>query len=411
MDEIIKRKAYLITRYLKGSLTESELQELEEWIRESADNRQLFESLTDPAHLRAALDRYDEKKQQMLRRIQDSITINRIYQSAWWYVWGRCVAVAVVVSLLFMVAWYLMNKNTLRYATYSMPSRYKNDVLPGSDQARLMLDDGSVIILIDSINGLLATDAIGQAQVFKENGWLSYHNSAPGDSSYFNTIRVPRKGQHRVLLPDGSRVWLNAGSSLRYPVAFGTRERRVELQGEAYFEVTSLPRNMPTGKTRPQRSVNNAPFVVDLLTATGSTQLIISGARFNVQAYPDEPHSCITLLEGDLQLHKENQRLTLQPRQQSLLEHNGQVAILNQVNPAEAIAWKEGMFRFREAKLNEIMKQVERWYDVEVVYENSVQAAFTGSFERNVPLSQLLKYLEELKRVQFTISGNKITVK
>lgn len=411
MDEIIKRKAYLITMYLKGSLTATELQELEEWTRESTDNRELFESLTNPAHLRAALDRYDEKKQQMLHRIQDSITINRIHRSAWWYVWGRCVTVAVVVSLLFMVAWYLMNKNTLRYATYSMPSRYKNDVLPGSDQAKLMLDDGSVIILIDSINGLLATDAIGQAQVFKENGWLSYHNSTPGDSSYFNTIRVPRKGQHRVLLPDGSRVWLNAGSSLRYPVAFGTRERRVELQGEAYFEVTGIPRNIPAGATRPQSPVNNTPFVVDLLTAAGSTQLIISGARFNVQAYPGDPHSCITLLEGDLKLHKVHHNMALQPRQQALLGHNGHAAIQNGVNTAEAIAWKEGMFRFREAKLDQIMKQVERWYDVEVVYESSVQAAFTGSFERNVPLSQLLKYLEELKPVQFTLSGNKITVK
>lgn len=341
MNDIVKRIAHLITGYLKGSLDPSELQELEEWIRESEDNRQLFESLTDPANLRAALDRYGEKRQLMLDRIKDSIAINKIHRSAWWYVWGRCIAVAMVVSLLFIVAWYLMNKNTLRYSAKSMADQYKNDAQFGSHLARLMLSDGSVIILIDSINGVLATDASSRAQVFKENGWLSYHNSVPGDSLYFNTLQVTRKGQHRVLLPDGSRVWLNAGSSLRYPVAFNTRERRVELQGEAYFEVTSMPKNVATENTISQPTANNAPFIVDLPTATGSTQLIISGARFNVQAYTSEPNTYITLLEGDLKLNREHQSLTLQPRQQARLEHNGQVAILNQVNPADAVAWKE----------------------------------------------------------------------
>ncbi|MBO9562602.1 MAG: FecR domain-containing protein [Niastella sp.] len=340
MNDIVKRMVHLITGYLKGSLDPSELQELEQWTRESEDNRQLFESLTDPANLRAALDRYGEKRQLMLDRIKDSIAINRIHRSAWWYVWGRCIAVAAVVSLLFIVAWYFMNKNTLRYTASRMPDSYGNDVQPGNDQSRLTLSDGSVLILIDSINGVLTTDASSKAQVFKEHGWLSYHDNMPGDSLYFNTLEVPRKGQHKVLLPDGSRVWLNAGSSLRYPVAFGTSGRRVKLQGEAYFEVTSRPQNV-VAPTTSRHTVSNAPFIVDLSTANGSMQLVTAGARFNVQAYPGKPNTYITLLEGDLKLNREHQVLALQPRQQARLEHNGQIAILNQANPTDAIAWKE----------------------------------------------------------------------
>jgi ferric-dicitrate binding protein FerR (iron transport regulator) len=332
MNDIVKRMTHLITGYLRGSLDPSEQRELEQWIRESEDNRQLFESLTDPANLRAALNRFGEKRQLMLDRIRDSIAINRIHRSAWWHIWGRCIAVAAVVSLLFIVAWYLMNKNTLRYTTSNMPDPYGDDVQFGSDQSRLTLSDGSVIILIDSINGVLATDASSKAQVIKEHGWLSYRNSAPGDSLYFNMLQVPRKGQRRVLLPDGSRAWLNTGSSLRYPIAFSTRERRVELQGEAYFEVTSMP-SQPTA--------DNTPFIVDLPGATSSTQLVMSGARFNAKAYPDEPITYITLVEGDLKLNRGHQILTLQPRQQARLEHNGQIAIFNQANPEEAIAWKE----------------------------------------------------------------------
>lgn len=409
MDNIVKRKAYLITRYLKGSLNATELQELEEWIDESDDNRQLFDSLTDPEHLRAALHRYDEKKEKILNRIQASITINQIRRYGWWYTWGRCAALAAVVAILFTGAWYLMNTNTLRYAVTSLPARYRNDVLPGSEQARLTLDDGAVIILVDTINGVLATDAGGRTQVFKENGWLSYrNNSDPGDSLYFNTIRVPRKGQYKVLLPDGSRVWLNAGSSLRYPVVFGNKQRRVELQGEAYFEVTSLPGSFG-GREDSSKTITpgNVPFMVDL---AGTTRLQASGARFNVKAYTEEAHIHTTVLEGTMRLRKGANDLLLKPRQEGLLENNGQVAVLNNVNVAAAIAWKEGLFRFKETEIGEIMKQVERWYDVEVVYEDTVRDVFTGTIERNTPLSQLLKYLEEGSQVKFTIADNKVTV-
>ena len=410
MNNIVKRKAYLITRYMKGALTATEMQELEQWIDESEDNRELFESLTDPDHLRAALQRYEEKKEKMLNRVQASIALNKIRQPGWWHGWGRCAALAAVVVILFTGAWHFMNKNTLRYAVTSLPERYHNDVLPGSEQAKLILDEGTVIILLDTVNGVLATEACGHTQVFKENGWLSYYSSDPDDTAYFNTVQVPRKGEYKVLLPDGSRVWLNAGSTLRYPVVFG-KERRVELQGEAYFEVTSVPGPIPgSGDLSRTMQAGNVPFIVDLPAASGKARLQATGARFNINAYADEAHIQATVLEGSIQLRKGANELLLKPRQQGLLEHNGQVAVLNNINTAAATAWKQGLFRFKDATIGEIMQQAERWYDIEVVYKESVHEVFTGTIERNTPLSQLLQYLEALQPVRFTITGNKITV-
>lgn len=411
MDNIVKRKADLITQYLRGTLNPMEQQELEEWIGESDENRHVFETLTDPDHLRAALNRYDEKRNKILNKIQTSIAINQIHHPQWWLQWRYWVIAIGLAVIVLAGAWLFWFKNTARSTAINLPERFRNEVLPGGEQAKLTLDDGSVIILVDTVNGVLATDAGGRAQVIKENGWLSYRNSDPGDSLYFNIIRVPRKGQYKVILPDGSRVWLNAGSSLKYPVVFGNKDRRVELRGEAYFEVTSLPASLygTTGMIL-DTIVPHIPFVVSLFTNSGKAELQVLGTRFNVKAYSDETQIHATLLEGSIKLTKGANDLTLKPGQEGLLENNGQVAVINDVNTAEVIAWKDGLFRFNEAHLDQIMKQVERWYDVEVIYEYHVNEVFTGVIERNTPLTQLLKYLEELSHVQFTIAGNKIIV-
>lgn len=409
--DIVKRKADLITRYLKGSLNSMEQQELDEWIGESDDNRHLFETLTDPEHLRNTLNRYDEKRKKILNKIQASIAINNIQHPGWWFRWRRWIIGAGVAAILLAGAWVQWNKNTFRQIANSMPERLRDDVLPGGEQAKLTLDDGSVIILVDTVNGVLATDASGRTRVFKENGWLSYYSTDPGDSLYYNIIRVPRKGQYKVILPDGSRVWLNAGSSLRYPVVFGSNERRVELKGEAYFEVTCLPTPLAGNAAPPPGSApSNQRFVVSLATAAGNAELRVVGTRFNVKAYDDEAHIYATLLEGSVKLFQGANELTLKPGQQGLLENNGQVAVHNNVNTAEVIAWKEGLFRFKDAHIDQIMKQVERWYDVEVVYEDNINDLFTGAIERNTPLSQLLRYLEQLNQVKFTLAANKISV-
>ncbi len=412
MNNIVKRKADLITRYLKGALDSTEQQELENWVEESEENRHLFESLTNPAHLRQALNRYDEKRKKILDKIQASIALNQVQRTSWWFQWRGPLAMAALIAVLIAGAWLFWYKSASSSLAAALPTRFRNEVLPGEDKAKLTLDDGSVIILIDTVNGVLASEANGRTKVYKENGWLSYHSTEAGDSLYYNTIRVPRKGQYKVLLPDGSRVWLNAGSSLRYPVVFGLNERRVELRGEAYFEVTSTPATIPaiSGPLLHRKNAVNLPFIVSLFTITGAAQVQVLGTRFNVKAYTDEPHVQTTLLEGSIKLRKGPHELLLQPGQQGRLGNNGQVTILNDVNTGDVIGWKEGLFRFKDANLREIMKQVERWYDVEVVYEMTVQDLFTGSIERNTPLSQLLQYLERRGKVQFAINGNKVIV-
>ncbi|WP_315814103.1 FecR family protein [Paraflavitalea speifideaquila] len=185
------------------------------------------------------------KEKKILDKIQASIVLNQAQHPDWWFRWRRPLVIAVLAAVIITGAWLIWHISTSRTVFTSLPARFKNEVLPGGDQAKLTLEDGSVIILMDTVNGVLATEASGRTQVYKENGWLSYFSTDPGDSIYFNTIRIPYKGQYKVILPDGSRVWLNAGSSLRYPVVFGQQERRVELRGEAYFEVTSIPATLP----------------------------------------------------------------------------------------------------------------------------------------------------------------------
>lgn len=332
-----------------------------------------------------------------------------IQRRRWWWRWQRPVTVGSIAVALIAGAW-LVARPPRSHAGNHLPARYHNEVRPGEDQAKLTLDDGSVIILIDTVNGVLATEAGGHTQVYKENTWLSYIGREPGDSLYFNTLCVPRKGRYKVILPDGSRVWLNAGSSLRYPVVFG-HQRRVELRGEAYFEVTSAPAiSFAQGQPGKKDSAGPAPFIVQLFTPAGLAELRVQGTRFNVKAYREETSIQATLLEGAITLTRGPNTLALLPGQQGRLENNGQIAVLNQANPEEAIAWKEAMFRFTEMPLGQFMKEVERWYGVEVIYKNAVRGLFTGSIERKVPLSQLLQYLETIGPVRFTIDGNKVIV-
>ncbi len=159
----------------------------------------------------------------------------------------------------------------------------------------------------------------------------------------------------------------------------------------------------------PGNAPANQPFVVSLSTAAGNAEVRVLGTRFNVKAYDDEAQIHTTLLEGSVKLIQGANELTLIPGQEGLLENNGQVAVYNDVNTAEVIAWKEGLFRFKDANIDKIMKQLERWYDIEVIYEDTINDLFTGSIERNTPVT-VIKILEQLNHVQFSITGNKIIV-
>jgi ferric-dicitrate binding protein FerR (iron transport regulator) len=264
------------------------------------------------------------------------------------------------------------------------------DIGPGDNRAVLVLADGSTVLLDDAAQGELSRQA--NAVVNKTaDGQLVYENQTGTDPAplVYNTISTPRAGQYRLTLTDGTKVWLNAATSLQFPASFSGTERRVKLSGEAYFEVA-------------KNSLQ--PFIVE----TPRQTIEVLGTYFNVNAYEEEIATKTTLLEGRVKVATGSSSAILQPGQQAA---SGTGAIqVNEADTEEAVAWKNGYFKFNKADIQTIMRQLERWYDVEVEYRGAVPTdLFVGKINRSENISGVLRVLE-LSEVQFKIENRKIIV-
>ncbi|MFA6944442.1 MAG: FecR family protein [Pedobacter sp.] len=287
----------------------------------------------------------------------------------------------------------------------SVPEKQKtqmpvvNDIEAGDDKAILTLGDGTKIILDDAQNGILANQG-GNSILKAAEGELIYSftnegNNQPADGNpdhiIYNTIETPKGGKFQVKLPDGSKVWLNAASSLRFPTAFSGTKRKVELKGEAYFEV--------------------APDASKIFEVNTRNQVVqVLGTHFNINAYSDEPTVNTTLLEGSVRVSdlRTNISQMLKPGEQAKLSES--IEVVNMKNTSEAVAWKEGYFQFDEADIETVMRQIERWYDVSIVYEGEIRNyRFGGEIERSLSLLQVLKILEKTK-VHFRLEGREVIV-
>jgi transmembrane sensor len=236
-----------------------------------------------------------------------------------------------------------------------------------------------------------------------DNGALAYRANPPVTNPSaarplvygYNTISTPRGGQYQVLLPDGSKVWLDAASSLRFPTAFTGGERLVELTGEAYFQIAGDA---------------SRPFKVHIPST--STEIQVLGTDFNVAAYAEEGDIRTTLIGGAVRVTAAGKAAVLEPGQQARVTEGGTAAlnVVSGVHTDDVIAWKNGLFKFEEASIQSIMRQVARWYDVDVVYDGKVDQQFIGTIPRQVQLSTLLKILESTGWVHFMIQGKKVTV-
>ena len=267
------------------------------------------------------------------------------------------------------------------------------DIQPGGQGAVLTLDDGTTVVL-DSLGNRVIANQNG-SKVLLKDGQLVYDkdNSADGEIS-FNTMTTPKGRQFQLVLPDGSKVWLNAASSIRYPTVFAGKERKVEVTGEAYFEVTKNA---------------NMPFKVEI---NDETEIQVLGTHFNINSYKNEADINTTLLEGSVQVVSNGEKEVIKPGQQAqvanLLKHK--IKIVSDVNLEKVMAWKNGVFNFEDATLEEVMRQLERWYDIEVVYEKNIpQLEFMGKMSKNLTLSEVLRGLE-LSKVHFRVEGRKLVV-
>lgn len=305
----------------------------------------------------------------------------------------RKIAIAAsVIGLLLLSTFLLYNRNTSKGNVNAEVNEqpFKNDVSPGGDKATLTLADGSSILLDDAQNGTLAQQ--GSSKVIKVGGKLMYDPTNKNSKEVvYNTISTPNGGQYQLELPDGSLVWLNATSSIHFPTSFIGKERRVEITGEAYFEVA---------KNR------DMPFIVNV----NGAEVQVLGTHFNVNAYSDEDNIKTTLLEGSVKFVSGTNINMLKPGQQSQLASNGLIQVVSNVDVDEVVAWKNGMFDFENAGIETVMRQLSRWYNVEIEYKGKTDDLFFADMRRNIQLSDALKALELTGKVKFDIQGKKIIV-
>jgi ferric-dicitrate binding protein FerR (iron transport regulator) len=315
--------------------------------------------------------------------------------------WVRYAAACILLLSGAAAAWFFTKPAQQQLTVHRIP--VKNDVGPGMAGAVLTLDDGSTVLLDSLGNGVVATQN-GSKLVLK-NGQLVYDGAqhAAGEIAY-NTMTTPKGRQFKLVLPDGTNVWLNAASSLRYPVAFTGKERKVEVKGEAYFEVAKLA-DPVTGVRMPFRvKVNN------------HTEIEVLGTHFNINAYEDEANMNTTLLEGAVRVINGGEQALLKPGQQARVPGGPQagktnIEIVENADVEKVMAWKNGVFNFNDASLAEVMRQLERWYNIEVVYEQGVpKLEFIGKMGRDLPLSDVLRGLE-MSKVHFRLEeGRRVIV-
>ena len=352
---------------------------------------------------------FDEEKDRMEKELEDRLlqtihqdtastvrTVHRVHflrRAGWW------AAAAAIIVLLTGTAYWFLNKTPQQQPVARITPA--DDVQPGRQGAYLTLADGRRILLDSLGNGVVASEK--GAQVVMKDGELTYNPAVAHNAPVtYNTISTPRGRQFALQLPDGSKVWLNAASSLRYPVVFTGTERRVEITGEAYFEVAKI-----------KRDGARMPFIVSI---NNTTTVEVLGTHFNVNAYADEEMIKTTLLEGKVKVNSaigNRQSAILKPGEQAILSQKSQSSHNISVQTADveaAVAWKNGTFSFTNASLETVMRQLARWYNIEVAFVGDVPGgAFNGEIDRSLTLDQVLKGLTKT-RVHYTIQKNKLLI-
>jgi ferric-dicitrate binding protein FerR (iron transport regulator) len=404
----------LSDKWLKGTLTGKELELFEQWYNQQLPESVLWEKDAGESALKERLfagisGRREENLPGAGERKENGDS--RLIIFTW-----RRMAVASVVLLLGagVVVWSRYSARRTIAGSDRPAVAFQKDFAPGGSKARLTLDDGSTIALDSSTTrGRLAQQ--GKTSIMNmSDGSLVYRidgdagdgktGTAGAGAVSYNTVSTARGGQYRLQLPDGTAVWLNAASSLRFPTGFIGKERVVELKGEAYFEVAA---NV------------SMPFHVKLRTASGEGDVEVLGTSFDINAYEDEQIVRTSLVEGAVRVRAGSAAALLRPGQQAQLVGVGPVRVKDNVNMDEVVAWRNNRFYFKSADIRTIMRQISRWYDVEVEYTaaapsgdsgKKVSPRFNTEISRNTNASDILTALELTGKVKFRIENKKIIV-
>ncbi|HWW40353.1 FecR family protein [Pedobacter sp.] len=390
----------LIEKYLKGAASAEEVDVLESYYElfNEAPNASDRFSVSDLQKIEAGLKSGVESKIQSSENVATGSIRKRITQQ----LWPRIAAAAAILLIVGLSIFFYTSYYAPRHPDAGQDLGLAgNDIKPGSNKAYLILSNGKRLSLTDAANGAIAKEA--GVEITKTADGQVIYESRTSYSNALNTIETPKGGQYQIRLPDGSKVWLNAASKLIYPVTFiGRGQREVTLSGEAYFEIAK-------DKQHPFK-VKSIGQIVEVL-----------GTHFNINSYADEPVVKTTLLEGSVAVrHVEGNAATrdlsslrddvfLKPGQQASL--TGAAIKVTDVNPDDAIAWKNGEFVFNDEPLQNIMRKIARWYDVDIIYKDiNPNKPFGGSVSRFENISKVLEKLELTGSVHFKIEGKTIYV-
>lgn len=394
-----ERAAGLIAKHLRGELSGTERKALEDWISAAEWHRVYFEQCTGSAYLHQVMTDY-HKAADMEVGLRAAIQlkmdqgIERAVEAKGrvvvWRTWFR---IAAAVILLVGAGVYFWQRGAVRRP--EVATIQTQLISPGHQGAILTLADGKQLTLDSLPNGVVAKQNGSQASV--TDGQLAYHPMQPATTDItYNTITTPRGRQYQMVLPDGTKVWLNAASRITFPTVFTGAERKVTISGEAYFEVA---RNA------------DKPFKV----SAGGADVEVLGTSFNISAYSDEENVRATLLEGSVKVSrpgaadsKSRTGVVLKPQQQAVL--NDQLQVDADVNIQQVIAWKNGLFYFSSTGISTVMQQLSRWYDIDVKYEGKVpDIRVSGKMDKGLNLNEILEFLTKME-VKHRLTGRTVVV-
>jgi transmembrane sensor len=390
MKQDLQRITELELKAAAGDISPEEVRELREYLEQDPDRWQRFVDRTDPRKVKDKLELvhgWEAARERSMQRTLGEFTRRRLVRRM---AWPRMMAAA---SVLLILATIIMYRVTRRRAAEPAAVAQVRDLQPGGNRATLRLGDGTVVALDSAGNGTIARQ--GATTVLKtQPGRISYMAGADqGGVALTNTITTPRGGQYQVTLADGTRVWLNAGSKLTFPTAFAGDKRAIEVSGEVFLQVA---------KDR------GRPFEVKV----GTARVTVLGTNFDVSDYADEPGAPVkaTLMSGAVRVLDGKTDLLLKPGQQARLQQ-GVLSLLSQVDTEAVAAWTQGTFRFHKASIDEVMRQLARWYDIDVQFVGEKpKQTLTAVMSRNLPASEVLKSLE-LTGYHCTITDGHIEIR
>lgn len=374
----------LLSKYCIGTISGEELRVLSEWMNESEHNKKLATDLLRTYRSERAYHAYNEINEtsaltQIMLKVGEIKKRRRL-------LFLRNIAASLTLLIVCSItAYYFLDKQP------EAPPFLAEEILPGSSRAILVLSDGNQIDLEESGDSAIVGK---EGEKIKKTHALLDYQGTETRKEVFNTIYTPRGGEYSLVLSDGTKVWLNADSQLSYPVKFIGQTRKVNLKGEAYFEVAHNPQS---------------PFIVELKNS--SVEAL--GTSFNIRSYSDEAVTATTLVEGKVKVVIENNQAILEPGNQAIFFDQGETIEVKNVDPQIFTSWKDGLFIFRKRSMNEIFCSLSKWYDFEVVYENPELKAlhFSGDLEKYQTITTHLQMIEMTTHIRFEIKGKTVYVK